>query len=157
MTARTTPADSLQAETVAASQLLSLLEQEQDLLVEAKVDQLGQLTMEKAQAIAAMSELANERYLALGSLGFEASEEGMQAWTRSPQATVQGTAAWRALLDLATKAKELNRVNGLLINQQLARNQQALNVLAGSQPAGTIYGPKGQTTSGPSGRRLGIG
>jgi flagella synthesis protein FlgN len=157
MTSRITPADSLQEETVAASQLLALLEQEQALLVEAKVDELGQLTMEKAKAIAAMSELANGRYLALGAAGFDASEAGMQAWTRSPQASAQGTNAWLALLDLAAKAKELNRVNGLMINQQLARNQQALNVLAGSQPAGTIYGPKGQTTQGPSGRRLGIG
>jgi flagellar biosynthesis protein FlgN len=163
MTARTSPAsgsapaDTLQQETVAASQLLALLEQEQTLLVEAKVEELGQLTMEKAKAIAAMSELANRRYLALGACGFDANETGMRAWTQSSLAGKDAVAAWEALLDLAARAKEQNRVNGLLITQQMARNQQALNILTGSQPAGTIYGPKGQTTAGPSGRRLGVG
>jgi flagella synthesis protein FlgN len=62
------------------------------------------------------------------------------------------------LLEIAAQAKELNRVNGLLLGQHMARNQQALNILQGNnQPAGTIYGPNGQPTSAASTRRLVVG
>ncbi|NEX62672.1 flagella synthesis protein FlgN [Noviherbaspirillum galbum] len=150
------PAANLEHETRAAEQLISLLEQEQELLVKSQVEELASLTMEKAKAIAAMSELANQRYQALAQAGFESNESGMKAWVARPDAG-DASRAWQALLDIAARAKELNRLNGKLINQQMARNQQALTALTASQAAGTMYGPKGQATTGPSSRHLGIG
>jgi flagella synthesis protein FlgN len=67
----------------------------------------------------------------------------------------EARAQWEALLALAREAKELNRVNGMLINKQLAHNQGVLNALrmpAGAD-AGGVYGASGQAIgSGPSKR-----
>ena len=69
----------------------------------------------------------------------------------------EARAQWEALLALAREAKELNRVNGMLINKQLAHNQGVLNALrmpagAGADVGG-VYGASGQTLgSGPSKR-----
>jgi flagella synthesis protein FlgN len=81
----------------------------------------------------------------------------MQAWLQEPQAQQVAGPVWKALLEVAGKAKELNRVNGLLIGQHMTRNQQALNILQGAPAAGTMYGPDGQNASATSTRRLVIG
>lgn len=153
----TNPADSLHEEFTAAARLLEFLSEEQTCLLKANVDKLAVLSEEKARLVAHMSQLALRRHAALGAMGFAASEAGMQTWLQDPQASQAAGKVWNALLDVAAKAKELNRVNGLLIGQHLARNQQALNVLQGNQPAGPIYGRNGQTTSAPSSRRLIVG
>jgi len=153
----TDPADSLHEEFTAASRLLELLSEEQTCLLKAHVEKLAALGGEKSNLVARMSELALRRHAALGAIGFAASEAGMQAWLQNPQASQAAGKTWNELLDVAAKAKELNRVNGLLIGQHLARTQQALNVLQGNQPAGTIYGRNGQTTAAASTRRLVVG
>lgn len=153
------PADSLHEEFTAATQLLALLSEEQACLIKADVEKLAALSEEKTRLVAHMSELALRRHAALGAMGFPASEAGMQVWLQPPQQETSQAAGrtWNELLDIAAKAKELNRVNGLLIGQHLARNQQALNVLQGNQPAGTIYDRNGQTASAASTRRLVVG
>lgn len=151
------PADRLHDEFTAATQLLELLSEEQSFLIKADVDQLAVLSEEKTRLVAHMSELALRRHTALGAMGLPASEAGMQVWLQDRRASQSAGKTWDELLDTAAKAKELNRVNGLLIGQHLARNQQALNVLQGNQPAGPIYGRNGQTTSTASTRRLVVG
>lgn len=153
------PAHSLHDEFTTATQLLELLSEEQSCLIKADVEKLAVLSEEKTRLVARMSELALRRHAALGAMGFPASEAGMQIWLQAPQqeASQAASKTWNELLDIAAKAKELNRVNGLLIGQHLARNQQALNVLQGNQPAGPIYGRNGQTTSTASTRRLVVG
>lgn len=137
---------------------MDLLKKEQASLISADVDALAALSEEKAGLVARMTELALNRHSALRTLGFEASEAGMQVWLQTPQAPKAATQAWSELLEIASQAKEANRVNGLILGQHMMRNQQALNVLQGNnQPAGTIYGPNGQTTSSASTRRLVVG
>lgn len=152
------PAQHLGEELDAGKLLLQLLRQEQEHLINADIDALTKLTEEKAQIVARMTELAQQRHRALGDGGFEAAETGMQAWLDSrtaPPAAVQG---WKDLLAIAQQAKELNRTNGLLIGQHMARNQNALNTLVhGNSEGGSMYGPNGQSTSQPSSRRLVVG
>ncbi|HEX7650131.1 MAG TPA: flagellar protein FlgN [Noviherbaspirillum sp.] len=151
------PADSLQEELKVATKLLELLSNEQDCLVSADAERLVVLSDEKAQLVMRMSELALRRHAALGAMGLSASESGMQAWLQEPQAQQAAGSTWKALLEIAGKAKELNRVNGLLIGQHMTRNQQALNILQGAPAAGAMYGPDGQNASATSTRRLVIG
>lgn len=152
------PADQLRDECTAAKALLDLLKKEQSSLVDADVDALAALNEEKSGIVARMTAMALDRHAALGAMGYEASEAGMQVWLQSPQAPKSATEAWKELLDIAARAKEANRVNGLILGQHMMRNQQALNVLQGNnQPAGTIYGPNGQTTSSAASRRLVVG
>jgi flagella synthesis protein FlgN len=151
------PADSLGKELDAGKALLSLLQQEQQHLVNADLDGLTRVTEEKTRAVAHMTELAQGRHRMLAVQGFEASEAGMRDWLKTPTAAAAGGKSWTALLELAREAKELNRLNGLLLNQHMARNQGAINVLQGAPAGGGIYGPNGQSTSKASSRKLVVG
>lgn len=153
----TSPAHGLEQEQQAATNLLQLLKQEQAVLVNADVDGLIKLTDEKAKLAAQMTQLAKQRHRALAAAGFEATETGMQAWLGSATATTADHKAWTELLAVMQSAKELNRVNGLLISQHMTRNQSALNVLQGNTQGGPIYGPDGQATTKIGSRRLVVG
>jgi flagella synthesis protein FlgN len=62
------------------------------------------------------------------------------------------------LLQLAQAASELNKINGILVNQRLRYNAQALAALQGPvQSAGLagLYGADGQPRLFKGGRRLG--
>lgn len=152
-----TLAQTLAEEVLAAGTLLDLLRQEQAHLVDANIDELIKVTEEKTKIVARMGELSLGRHRSLASAGLEASDEGMQKWAGSPAADPTAAQSWKALLELAREAKELNRTNGLLIGRHLARNQSALNILQGSGQGGNMYGPNGQAASHSGSRRLVIG
>ncbi|HEV7856316.1 MAG TPA: flagellar protein FlgN [Herminiimonas sp.] len=151
----TSPAASLSEEHKAIRTLTQLLQLEQEKLVLADVEGVAALTEPKAQAAARMTELAAWRYKALAAAGFEPKESGMKAWISSPTASATAGKSWHELLELAETAKEINRVNGTLINKQLVRNQNILNVLQhGSVQTSNVYGPNGQTANKPFGRHI---
>ncbi|WP_019141197.1 flagella synthesis protein FlgN [Noviherbaspirillum massiliense] len=158
MSSRTpSPASHLSEEQQAARALLQLLQQEEACLVESDADGLAKLTGEKAQAVARMAELAARRYDLLEAAGFEGKEAGMEAWLEIAASGEAARNAWADLLAVARSAKELNRTNGLMIGQQLARNQSALNILQGGGQGASLYGPNGQTTTRTSSRGLAVG
>lgn len=150
------PADSLKEEFATGQTLLQLLQQEQELLIQADIDGLTKVTEEKTKAVTRMTELAQRRHRALATAGFEASESGMEAWMKNPAAAA-ARASWNDLLALARQAKELNRTNGLLIGKHMARNQNALSILQGTPQGGNMYGPDGQSAGKASSRKLVIG
>lgn len=150
-------AQSLGEEIRAATDLLDLLKQEQSFLINASVDELAKLAEEKSKIVVRMSELAQSRHRALSSAGFEANEAGMQKWIDGSAGEDAAGKTWKDLLDLAREAKELNRVNGLLIGQHMGRNQAALNILHGAPQGGAMYGPNGQSATQPSKRKLVVG
>lgn len=150
-------ANSLSEEQKIASELLEVLQKEQDSLVAADVESLMNLTKDKARIASRMSDLAKQRYDVLAEAGFDASETGMQAWTDSAAATPAVRDAWKALLSLARSGKEHNRINGLLISQHMSSNQSALRVLYSHAQGGNFYGPDGQSTGKVGGRHLGAG
>ncbi len=150
----TSPISTVPQEQQHLSSLIELMKQEQTLLVAADADGLAELTPRKNTLLQELAALSNQRHAALLAAGCEGAEAGMEPWLAvggNPEARAQ----WEALLELARQAKELNRVNGMLINKQLAHNQGVLNALrmpAGAQ-AGGVYGSSGQTLgSGPSKR-----
>ena len=80
----------------------------------------------------------------------------MRDWITT-QRTDEPESQWRALLAMTTEAKELNRINGMLISRHLLRNQTELNILQGKPQHSGFYGPDGQSTGKGIGRGLGIG
>lgn len=138
--------------------LIDLMKQEQQFLVAADTDGLTTLTPLKNDLIEQMAQLAGQRHQSLAADGFEASETGMEAWLATMK-SAPVSAEWKQLLDFMREAKELNRVNGMLINKQLAHNQILINAMRA--PAGAadnnFYGPSGQATTVTSKRRLVIG
>ena len=156
--ATASPITTLAEEFALLDSLVELLKQEQQMLVSADTDALSELTPRKDQAIAQLAALSKQRHQHLGDAGFAAREAGMEAWLDSCK-DAAASAAWQQVLDRTRVAKELNRVNGMLITKHLTHNQSLINAMrtpAGGADAG-VYGPSGQSApSGPS-RRFVIG
>jgi flagella synthesis protein FlgN len=138
--------------------LVELMKQEQQLLVAANADGLAELTPRKVALVQELAQLSRERHAALANAGFIASEAGMEPWLAA-QGDAAARSAWAGLLALTAEAKELNRVNGMLINRQMAHNQTVLNALRTptAAPEATLYGAKGQTFGSAPSRRFVVG
>jgi len=159
----TSPITTLRDEQRLITSLVELMKQEQQLLVSADSDGLATITVQKSALVQQMAVLAGQRYRALGAAGFAAGEAGMEPWLAAgcsaDNADGAADALWRALLAHTRAAKELNRVNGMLINKQMTHTQVALNAMrtpAGGLDAG-VYGPSGQTAAGGPSRRFVVG
>ena len=162
------PITTLRDEQRLITSLVELMKQEQRFLISADSDGLTTITVQKSALVQQMATLAGQRYRALGAAGFAAGEAGMEPWLaacRSTDDTVDDNpddnadALWRALLAHTRAAKELNRVNGMLINKQMTHTQAVLNAMrtpAGGLDGG-VYGPSGQTAAGGPSRRFVVG
>lgn len=154
-----TPSTTLQDERQLMSYMLTLLKKEQASLVDAHADGVAEVTQHKSDVVSQLAALARQRHAALAGAGFAAAEAGMEPWLAA-SGDAAARAAWEQLLELARSAKELNRVNGMLVARQLAHNQSVLNAMrtpAHGGPESSLYGPGGQTSGfGPS-RRFVVG
>lgn len=148
--------DTLSEERDTMQHLLGLIRQEQALLIEADIDGMKAITDAKTGTVGRMSELVTARLHHLATAGYPQNVAGMQAWLGS-QTGESAAETWAELLSLTQAAKENNRINGLLINTHLTRNQVALNVLHGADQRGGFYGPDGQAKISVATRNLVIG
>jgi flagella synthesis protein FlgN len=150
------PGATLRDEQQLIGSIVELMKTEQQFLVSADADGLSTLTPKKLQLSQKAAELSRLRHKALGAAGFAATENGMEPWL-AVSGNDELRSEWNRLLELTRQAKELNRVNGMLVNKQLAHTQGMLNAL---RPAGNgtgVYGPGGQAMpAGPS-RRFVVG
>lgn len=130
------------------NELVTLLEREQASLVKMDIDAVESILDEKSELIQSISESSQVRHAELAKVGFDADENGMASWIRV-HAQEKEQVAWQTFQAQLTQAKELNRVNGQLINQHFKRNQQALNQLQGqsSSTSAGVYGANGQTAT----------
>jgi flagella synthesis protein FlgN len=149
-----TPLNSLREEQQIMSTLLDLLRQEQQLLVTAEIEGLPALTTRKTALVTQMTLLSAQRHRSLGKSGFPAEEAGMDAWiAASGEARDESASLWQALLQHTREAKELNRINGMLINKQMGHTQDALQSLRPQgASANNFYGPGGISTTVPRSR-----
>lgn len=134
--------------------LVTLLGREQTSLIDMDIDVVESILDEKSILIQSMTESSKQRHTALAKAGFEADENGMASWIRT-HAQEKDHKAWQAFQAQLVQAKELNRVNGQMINQHFKRNQTALNQLQGNKSGATangMYGPNGQASSVSSSR-----
>jgi flagella synthesis protein FlgN len=150
------PSQTLADEKQVTSRLVAALQHEQDLLSgNGDADKIPEIINDKANIVANMATLADQRHKTLAALGFIAGENGMQSWIEQ-HGSAEDKQVWEELFALAQSARELNRLNGLLIGKQMAINQNAMNILQGKSN-GSFYGPDGQSSLRSSGRPLGIG
>ena len=156
--ATASPHNTLQDELSLIDCLIDLMKQEQQFLVAANTDGLETLTPLKTQLVEQLAGQAALRHKSLEAEGFEASEAGMAAWVARGNNPAIG-AVWEQVLESMRTAKELNRINGMLINKQMNHNEiliQAMRTPAGAADTG-FYGPSGQATSVNPKRRLVVG
>lgn len=147
---------SLREEHSLTTLLLTLLQQEQQHLIAADIDKLIPLTAQKSALVGQMTDLAKRRHAALATAGFPAQEAGMDAWLAA-HGDAAAAPLWADVLAQAREAKELNRINGMLINKQMAYTRGAMNALRPAAQNGNVYGPSGQTTFGRASRGLVLG
>lgn len=150
-----TPASTLNAEQQATQSLVLVLQREQDALAAGQPEEIAELITEKANVIATMATLADQRHQTLAAFSFDASEGGMQSWL-DRDGSESEKQVWDELFALAQTARELNRLNGVLIGKQMSINQNALQILQGKSQTGNFYGPNGQSSISGTGRRLGV-
>ncbi len=127
-------------------ELLALLSREQTHLIMMDVGAIEGLLEEKSDLLQRINATAKRRYEMLAASGFESNELGMSVWVKQ-QAKPALSKAWMDFQKVLSNAKEMNRLNGMLINKSFNRNQQLLNHLQGASSAGSVYGRDGQAKS----------
>jgi flagellar biosynthesis protein FlgN len=133
------------------SELLSDLQSEQSALVTADLDVIERMVDKRVELLQALGAAANARYDALASAGFEPNEQGMAVWLQKQSSQLLDS-AWVTFQQELTQAKELNRLNGILINKHFMRNQEKLDALNGKTSAPQFYGKNGQAHRANSSR-----
>lgn len=134
---------SFQKDAALVSALLNDLQSEQTALVSADLDMIERMVDQRVELLQALSAAANTRYEQLATAGFEPNEQGMSLWLQK-QSNPELDQAWVSFQQQLFKAKELNRLNGILINKHFQRNQEKLDALNGKYSAPQFYGKNGQ-------------
>ena len=141
------------AEAVAVQQFVSLLKLEQTSLSNGNIDNLPEFAEQKSKFSVHLNSLAAQRNAALLVLGLPADRAGIEAWFASHPEDHSSKKAWQKTLSLAGEAKELNRLNGELIQMRLQYIAKALDALQSGNKSLELYGPDGQSTA-PGNRRI---
>ncbi|MQY51613.1 flagellar protein FlgN [Rhodocyclus tenuis] len=147
--------EAIEAESSAIVEFIDILRREQDALTEAKADELAPLIAEKITAANAVAQRAQTRNTLLASRQLPADRDGIAAWLETHPGDLAAQRGWNHLLELATEARELTRVNGDLVRLHLQHNAQALEALLGSTRPLPLYGPDGQHSPFGSGNLRG--
>ena len=143
----------LLAEEIGAMSLfVDLLQREQTELSQGKTDDLPVLAEQKSVLSARLQGIAGLRSDLLASSGHVADRAGMESWLQQHPLETDAASSWAALMALAAEARELNRLNGELIELHLQHNTRALNALRSGDSL-DLYGPDGQSRSA-SGARI---
>lgn len=146
----------INAETAALQAFVTVLEEEQKLLISGDADAVLPLLERKTALITELGVAGQQRETALQAQGISSNKESLEGYfAGSPQALKE---AWQQLLVLAQSANQLNTTNGKLINTRLQHNQAALSILmnaAGSLGENATYGPDGHQKHGSGSRPLG--
>lgn len=146
----------LTAERDALRNFIALLEREQGMLVENRTDHLLELSEQKSADALDLNKLVDSRRTLLQRDIPQLTGSAIKDWLAKHNA--KAMPLWQEVLTLTERARQLNQVNGQLIQSKLRHNQQALAVLSNAANKANLYGPDGQPSFSPgSGRSLGSG
>lgn len=135
----------LARQSAALMHFIRLLEDEQSALAEGNIDgkRLSELAAGKQTLLSEIEQMEGQRQFAQQRLGYGSDRQGADRAAEDAGCL----ATWQQLLEQATQAQRLNRLNGDIIRSRLEHNQRLLNFL--HEAAGkSLYGPDGQTRRG---------
>jgi flagellar biosynthesis/type III secretory pathway chaperone len=115
-----------------------LLEQEAKSLQDIDTDTLSNIVQEKNRASLEANQ-AWERLVSAAGIAPGRGESVESALAAFP--FLQGK--WQEIRQLAKKAEQANKTNSILIEAQMLRTRQALDVLQNAANRGTLYGADG--------------
>ena len=125
-------------------EFVAVLKLEQVALSEGSIDDLPGYAEQKSGLAVRLNALAEQRNATLAALGCSTDRKGMDAWCAAHADEKPTASDWADILVLAGEARELNRINGDLIQMRLQYNAKALEALQGGRDALDLYGPDGQ-------------
>ena len=131
----------IKAELEAAKAFFSLLNDENSALLAGDTERISQIVLAKSEQLKKIADTAQKRnqLLPLAEI---------PAWISTHPECAQ---PWQDLKHLAEKIKELNELNGKMIDVRLRSTQQSLAMLQSlSRTATHLYGPDGQGSVGLS-------
>lgn len=126
-------------------QLVNTLIHEQVMLRDGNIDTLTELATHKRNLVVALAPHIKTRGRLLLENGFPSTNEGMEAMIGQTGDT-QAALVWREIRETERMARDLNQINGRLINLRMGSVEQALNVLSGAAGGQKLYSPGGQAT-----------
>ena len=146
--------DALANERKSVIEFVELLRREQGFLTENDIEPLLILAEQKsahAVKLNALSDLCRQQ---LTKISPALNNAEIEAWFKKN--STEGLAMWQEVRVLAEQAKQINNVNGELIQMKLRNNQQTFAALSRAVSQANLYGADGQTSYSPgSGRSLG--
>jgi flagella synthesis protein FlgN len=130
--------------------LVEILKKEQTILVENQALLLEDLTTEKNTVLVLLGEVGKKRTFEFSSLQISDNQNNINDFIESSlvEDTIKKT--WNELLSISSKAQEMNKTNGILINRQYNLNQNALNILQQTNTNESLYGSNGQSKINPA-------
>ncbi len=144
----------LSDERASALSFVELLQQEQSLLMENSIDQLPNIAEKKSADAVRLNELNEVCRRLLGKSIPAPDNSTITAWFEIN--CKKGLALWQEIHNLAEQARQLNQINGELIQMKQRLNQQLLTALTRAVSQANLYGRDGQTNFSPgTGRSLG--
>ncbi len=126
----------LAAELDAARRLLAVLQREQQALTARDAGTVEQCTQEKQQALGALQASAQARRHVAAPLAAAALPD-------------ECVPTWRALEQTLAELRQLNEINGALVQRRLQHTRQALAILRGQSGDNALYGPRGAFDAAP--------
>lgn len=149
----TTLADFLAHEVTLLRNFVTTLSDEQDALRTGAVEHLPSLTEQKTALLPQLAAASQAREDYLQALGLASEQGGLQHWLAQHPEDEASVRHWQTLLALAEQARDLNALNGKLIDIRMQANTRALETLTQHHPQAGLYSAKGET-AGFSGYRL---
>ncbi|MEW5788696.1 MAG: flagellar protein FlgN [Pseudomonadota bacterium] len=119
---------------------LALLEEEGKVLGVGNADLLTGLTEQRRTQSLRIADLWKRLAGQLGTL----PQAGFEALRDKALAGKPATPAWQTVEGLVREAARLNQANGRLIEEQMRRNQAAMQVLRNAASSRTLYGADGR-------------
>lgn len=121
---------------------VGLLAEEARVLAAGDPDQLARLTAERQNLGLGIA----EHWKTLATLLGLPAQAGFAALREQARRVSPVQSGWSQLEDLAREAAHLNQVNGRMIEEQLRRNQAAIQVLQNAGSRRGLYGADGRVT-----------
>jgi flagella synthesis protein FlgN len=115
--------------------------EEKALIAASPLDSLPTIIEQKTALTEMIAELEKARDAQLGSLGFAAGFAGMEAAVAGDENLAE---QWTLLRAAATRAKQANNNNGVLIRTRMDYNRRALAELKVTPAKSGFYGPDGR-------------
>ena len=137
----------LKHETTLCDRLLAALNAEHEALKQHSPEQLDATVQQKLACVSALEHNEQALFQMLSHCGFHSSADGLRQFLDSQAAAgdpLNINRQWETLLCKIAECKDLNQINGRVLNASLASTQQVLNLLSGREPVGATYNHSGK-------------